>query len=100
MFRERLYKLQRERETILFSIPMALFLWLFYEMNRRQTLGETREESRRLWVDGEIARLSDGELGHRERSEGIRNIGRVIAWGATVVIGVAALLSLFAAHVL
>jgi len=84
----------------LFGIAASIGAFTYYEMGRRQRLAETREEKRRDWVDAQLARLSEGELGHRERSETVRSIGKIIVGAATVIVGVVALAGLFAAHTL
>lgn len=88
----------RERVHTLFAIPTAIAVFVYLEMQRRQGLTEKRTEDRRGWVDGELKRLSEGELGHKERAEGVRNIGRLIVAAATVVVGIGALISLIASH--
>jgi hypothetical protein len=62
-----LRRLERTRTDLLFSISLLIGTFTYYELGRRQRLGEAREEKRREWVDGKLAELGDSALGHRER---------------------------------
>lgn len=64
-------RLEQTRTDLLFAISTLIGTFTFYELGRRQRLGESREEKRREWVDEQIKLLQDAELGHRERA-GVR----------------------------
>ncbi len=89
-----LMQVEHDRMTILFAIPTAMILFLFMEMGRRQRIGEAREESRRVWVDGQLSKLNEDAIGHRERSQGIQNIFRALAVAATIAVGIVAIIGL------
>ena len=63
-------QLEDELQRIYFRIPMALFVFLYWEIGRRQSVSERREESRRKWIDGEIARLNEAISEARAKAAG------------------------------
>lgn len=82
-----LLRAERERASLLFAAAWGLAAFVYFELGRRQRLGETREESRRRFVDGELARLGEGELGHVARAEQVQKFGRILVGLATVALG-------------
>jgi hypothetical protein len=95
---EAVLRAERERTNILFTVALSVGVFVYYELGRRQRVGEAREESRRTWVDSEIGRLNDGQLGQRERAAGVLNLGRVLVGVGTIAAGVAAVIALYATH--
>jgi hypothetical protein len=89
---------ERDRTNTLVAMAASLAIFVYFELGRRQRLGEAREETRRAWVDGQLSELRDGELGHRERAAGVRNIGRLLVGAATVAVALVALVGLLASH--
>ena len=98
---EALLEAERKWTNMLFAIAASLTLYVFREVERRQGLTEKREEERRIYVDGELTKLNNESLGHRERSEGRASIGRTIIAVAGLLLTVATVWSLLlAANVL
>jgi hypothetical protein len=89
---------EKERTNILFGMAWGLAAWVYLELGRRQKIGETREESRRKWVDTELNHLNEGEIGHRERTVGVQSVGRLIIGAATVAAALVGVIVLFASH--
>lgn len=91
---------EKERTNILFGMAWGLAAFVYFELGRRQKISETREESRRKWVDTELNHLNEGEIGHRERSVGVQSVGRLLVGVGSVAAGLAAIIVLFASHVI
>jgi hypothetical protein len=95
---EALRAADKERLYTLFAVATSISLFVFHELGRRQAIGERHEEERREWVDTRLGELAEGEVGHRERTRGVQNVGRVLIGAATITVAVVALVGLFASH--
>jgi hypothetical protein len=84
---ETLLRGERDRMNLLFVAAWGLAAFVYYELGRRQRVGESREEHRRNYVDGELNRLRQGLDAHAQRAEGVRNVGRTAVGLATLVLG-------------
>lgn len=82
----------------MFAVAAGMAAFVYYELGRRQKLQEDRDERRREWVDDHINKLEEDGLGHRERSAGVRNVGKALVGMAVVGATIVAAIALFATH--
>ena len=90
---------EREHTNLLFAVVAGAIAFVFRELERRQGLSEQREEARREYVDKSLSELREGELGHVERSAGVRSVGKVIAGTVAVLVPVITVIILIASKV-
>lgn len=92
---------QRERMHLLFLIAISVGLYTYRELERRQRLDEGRQETRRAWVDSQLALSRESELGHRERSASFSRAVKITVGAATLAATVLVTYgTLIAAHVI
>lgn len=85
---------ERRRINLAIGVAWSAIAFVYYEMGRRQRLGEERETTRREYVDDELAKLNNDALAHRERATGRASIGRTFVTIAGVALTVVTILSL------
>jgi hypothetical protein len=92
---------ERARTNLLVAVAVAIGLYTYRELERRQKLEEGRQDLRRAWEDEQFAASRDDALGHRERSAAVRRLIQVGVGTATLLGTLAvAYTALLAAHVI